>query len=124
MRTALIVSLGLIALTGSVQAQDGGRSSTPGRSGAAGQQQSVEQRYKSFDTNKDGKVSKAEYVAAPQPGGNAPQGAASGGDRAQRFDAMDKNKDGLLSLDEYKASRAAAGAGGANRGSASRGSRT
>ena len=52
-----------------------------------------------MDTDKDGKVSKAEYAAAHKDGG---------GD----FDGHDANKDGVLTADELKAHMGGAGGAG------------
>jgi EF hand len=48
---------------------------------------------KMWDTNKDGTISKDEWVAAGRP--------------AERFDAVDTNKDGKISADELSAAMAA-----------------
>ena len=48
---------------------------------------------KMWDTNKDGTISKDEWVAAGRP--------------AERFDAVDTNKDGKISSDELSTAMAA-----------------
>jgi Ca2+-binding EF-hand superfamily protein len=48
---------------------------------------------KQWDTDKDGFVSKAEWIAAGRP--------------AERFDAVDTNKDGKISADELDKAMAA-----------------
>jgi EF hand len=48
---------------------------------------------KQWDTNKDGVVDKAEWVAAGRP--------------AERFDAVDTNKDGKITAEELAAAMAA-----------------
>jgi hypothetical protein len=86
----------------------------------------AEERFKTMDTSKDGKLSLSEYVAGASqrnaaagntPGGNAGAPGKSGaagngmGNREERFKSQDTNKDGFLSLDEYKAGRASMGGG-------------
>jgi hypothetical protein len=117
MRRILFCGLSTLALGAATYAQSAG--TPPAGNGGNRAAQSVEERFKLLDTNKDGKVSQAEYVAAANPGG-ANAGANAGGNRRQgqpaagredRFKKMDTNKDGSLSLDEYKAGRASMGPG-------------
>jgi Ca2+-binding EF-hand superfamily protein len=57
-----------------------------------------------LDTNKDGKISKAEMNAMQAMMGQRAGGAAGGGDRmAAMFDKLDTNKDGVLSHAEIEA---------------------
>jgi hypothetical protein len=60
-----------------------------------GQDKKAEDRFKERDTNKDGKLSEAEYV------GDAKDEKAT--KAKERFGRMDTNKDGSLSLEEYVA---------------------
>lgn len=118
MRKILVTTIALFAATAAVQAQNA--------NGPQGGGQNAEERFKTLDTNKDGKVSQAEYLAGGNVGGNRNGGNnggnnAGGNNRAERFKNMDANKDGSLSLDEYKTGRSAmgnrqgGGQGGANR---------
>ncbi len=52
-----------------------------------------EEMFKRLDTDKDGKVSKAEFMASP----NAKKDEAKA---TERFGKMDKNSDGSLTLEE------------------------
>jgi len=61
----------------------------------------VEAEFTKLDTNKDGMLSKAEFMAA------APTGPSKAPDGAAVVAQLDKNKDGKVSLDEYRAPRLA-----------------
>lgn len=101
MKSLLISTLVLAAAAASAQ----NAPPTAGSSGGErGPRVSAEERFKQLDANADGKVTLAEYLAAPSPNG-AP--AQNKDERTARFKKMDANNDGSLSLDEYKAGRAA-----------------
>ena len=69
--------------------------------GVARARTNVEAEFTKLDTNKDGQLSKAEFMAAAPTGSNVqPNGAAI-------VSQLDKNKDGKISLDEYRAPRLA-----------------
>jgi hypothetical protein len=113
--TTGIVLLSLAALAVAAEPDASKRGPQAGGAPGGGQQQNADERFKLYDTDKDGKLALAEYVA----GGNA-QGQRQGagqragqamGTREDRFKTMDTNKDGFLSLDEYKAGRASMGGG-------------
>ena len=57
----------------------------------------VEQEFAKLDTNKDGSLSKAEFMAV------SPQAPASTNNGAQMVGQLDKNKDGKVTADEYRA---------------------
>jgi Ca2+-binding EF-hand superfamily protein len=61
--------------------------------GAAAAQPAAADLIKQWDTNKDGVVDKAEWVAAGRP--------------AERFDLVDANKDGKVTAEELAAAMAA-----------------
>jgi len=61
----------------------------------------IEAEFGKLDTNNDGQLRKAEFMAAaPTAPANAPNGAAV-------VAQLDKNKDGKVSIDEYRAPRLA-----------------
>jgi Ca2+-binding EF-hand superfamily protein len=57
----------------------------------------VEAEFTKLDTNKDGQLSKAEFMAA------APTNASTPPNGAALLTQLDKNKDGKVTLDEYRA---------------------
>ena len=59
--------------------------------------QRMEQEFTKLDTNKDGQLSKAEFMAA------APTGPTTAPNGANILAQLDKNKDGKVSVDEYRA---------------------
>ena len=70
-------------------------SSSSSRAGRA----RIEAEFTKLDTNKDGQLSKAEFMAAAPPApATAPNGAAI-------VAQLDKNKDGKVTADEYRAPR-------------------
>jgi hypothetical protein len=106
----IVPTILLLALAAGAQAQNAG---PPAR---GGQQQSAEDRFKQYDTNKDGKLSVAEYVAGGgAQSGNAQAGKESKATREERFKSMDKSKDNFLSLDEYQTGRGNNRSGGNSR---------
>lgn len=86
-RQILAVTLASFALAGGVQAQSPRTDTTPARQGVREPQMSGETDFLRADTDKDGKISKAEA---------APFGAI-----AERFVELDRNKDGFLSVAEF-----------------------
>jgi EF hand len=123
---SLTTGIALLGLAAMSQAADSGAPQQGPQAGGppGGMRMNPEERFKTMDTNKDGKLSLSEYVAGAGqrggpagsvPGGNAGapgQGGAPGmGNREERFKSQDTNKDGFLSLDEYKAGRANMGGG-------------
>lgn len=124
MYRSLLGTAALLSLAVAAHAADAG--GPPNRGGPQrGPQQSAEERFKTMDSNKDGKLSLAEYTAAGpmagRPGGGQGgaagpgQGAAGGQgqrpgggqgmDRTARFKTIDTDQDNFLSLAEYQASR-------------------
>ena len=86
----LVVLVGLVTvffIAGMAFAQGGGQGK--GAQGAPGM--GCQQRFDSLDTNKDGQVSKDEFLAAPHHRGNA----------EQMFKAMDVNGRGYLTKDDF-----------------------
>jgi Ca2+-binding EF-hand superfamily protein len=77
----------------------------------------LEKRFKQYDTNHDGKLSREEYVSGNSQ--TTQSGNNTAAKREERFKAMDTNKDGYLTLDEYKTGRAALGRDGQPRKSGS-----
>jgi Ca2+-binding EF-hand superfamily protein len=61
------------------------------------QRKSVEEIFKEKDTNKDGKLSKEEFLAG------VPEARKAAAEK--RFAAMDTNKDGYVTPEEMKAAR-------------------
>ncbi len=59
------------------------------------QRKTVEQIFKTLDANKDGKLSKEEFMT------NVPEARKAA--REKRFTAMDANKDGFVTPEEMKA---------------------
>ena len=57
-----------------------------------------EELIKKLDTDKDGKISKAEWLASPQ----AKKDEAKA---TERFGKLDKNADGFITLDEFTAKK-------------------
>jgi len=87
--------LGLISIffiAGMAFAQGGGQGK--GAQGAA-PKYGCQQRFDELDANKDGKVTKEEFLAAPHHVANA----------EQNFRAMDVNGDGSLTKEEFCASK-------------------
>ena len=86
----VLLSLALALSVGTVFAQDGKKKDAPKP------KKTVEQRFADKDTDKDGKLSLAEF-----------KGKATKADQIEKlekaFKALDTNKDGSLSLDEFKA---------------------
>lgn len=64
---------------------------------AADAKAKVQEHINAMDTNKDGKISREEYMAA-----------CKGANCSQRFDAMDTNKDGYLTKEEAQENAAVA----------------
>jgi hypothetical protein len=86
----LSAAAALLITAGSAAAQ----APAPASGGApAGPMPSAADILKQWDTDKDGTISKAEWVAAGRP--------------AERFDAVDTNKDGKISADELDKAMAA-----------------
>ena len=56
----------------------------------------AERMMKQLDTDKDGKISKEEFLASPM----AKKAKGKGGDPEKNFDRLDANKDGFLTKDE------------------------
>ena len=87
----LVVLPGLVTvffIAGTAFAQGGGQGK--GGQGAA-HMMGCQQRFDAMDTNKDGQISKDEFLAAPHKGGNP----------EQMFKAMDVNGRGYLTKDEF-----------------------
>ena len=87
----LVVLVGLVTvffIAGIAFAQGGGQGK--GGQGAA-PMMGCQQRFDSMDTNKDGQVTKDEFLAAPHQRGNP----------EQMFKAMDVNGRGYLTKDEF-----------------------
>ena len=87
----LVVLVGLVTvffIAGMAFAQGGGQGK--GGQGAA-PMMGCQQRFDSLDTNKDGQVTKEEFMAAPHQRGNP----------EQMFKAMDVNGRGYLTKDEF-----------------------
>jgi len=87
----LVGMIGLVAvffIAGMAFAQGGGQGK--GGQGAA-PMMGCQQRFDSLDTNKDGQVTKDEFMKAPHPKDNA----------EQMFKARDANADGSLTKDEF-----------------------
>jgi hypothetical protein len=87
----LVVLVGLVAvffIAGIAFAQSGGQGK--GSQGAA-PMMGCQQRFDAMDTNKDGQVSNAEFLATPHHRDNP----------EQRFKAMDVNGNGYLTRDEF-----------------------
>jgi hypothetical protein len=86
----LVVLVGLVTvffIAGMAFAQGGGQ----GQGGQGAPGLGCQERFDSLDTNKDGQVTKDEFMAAPHHRGNA----------EQMFKAMDVNGDGFLTKDEF-----------------------
>lgn len=87
----LVVLVGLVTVifvAGHALAQGGGQ----GKSGqGAAPMMGCQQRFESMDSNKDGQVSKAEFMAAPHHRENP----------EQMFKAMDVNGRGYLTKDDF-----------------------
>jgi hypothetical protein len=87
----LVVLVGLVTvvfIAGMAFAQGSGQ----GKGGQGGApMMGCQQRFDSLDTNKDGTVTKEEFMKAPHQRGNA----------EQMFKTMDVNKDGSLTKDEF-----------------------
>ncbi len=86
-----VVLVGLVTvffIGGVAFAQGGGQGK--GGQGAA-PMMGCQQRFDSLDTNKDGQVTKEEFIAAPHHRGNA----------EQMFKTMDVNGDSSLTKDEF-----------------------
>jgi hypothetical protein len=91
----LVVLVGLVTVfftAGIAFAQSGGQSM--GGQGAASMT-GCQQRFDAMDTNKDGQVSKDEFLAAPPEWDNT----------EQRFQAMDVNGHGYLKKAEFCSSK-------------------
>lgn len=87
----LVVPVGLVALFffgGMAFAQGGGQGK--GAQGAA-PMMGCQQRFDTLDANKDGQVTKDEFLAAPHRRSNA----------EQMFDSMDVNGQGYLTKDQF-----------------------
>jgi hypothetical protein len=87
----LVVLVGLVTvffIGGIAYAQGGGQGK--GGQGAA-PMMGCQQRFDSLDTNKDGQVTKEEFMATPHQRGNP----------EQMFKTMDVNGDGSLTKDEF-----------------------
>lgn len=89
LRLLLAFAVTLVIGLGVAQAQDTTKK-PPQR-----QRKSVEERFKELDTNKDGKLSKEEFMK------DVPEARKAA--REKRFEEMDTNKDGFVTLDEMKA---------------------
>jgi len=87
----LVMLVGLVtvfSIAGLAFAQGGGQ----GKGGGQGApMMGCQQRFDQLDTNKDGQVTKDEFMAAPHHRGNA----------EQMFNAMDVNKQGFLTKDQF-----------------------
>jgi hypothetical protein len=86
----LVVLVGLVAVffgAGVAFAQGGGQ----GKGGQGAPGPGCQERFVSLDTNKDGQVTKDEFMAAPHHRDNA----------EQMFKTMDVNGDGSLTKDEF-----------------------
>lgn len=102
----LMKHVGLFAListffiTGITFAQGGGQ----GKGAQSGPGSGCQQRFDEFDANKDGKVTREEFLAVPHHRGNA----------EQNFKGMDTNGDGLLTKDEFCTDKGRGRGAGAN----------
>jgi hypothetical protein len=85
---ALVGLMTVLFIAGMAFAQGGGQGK--GGQGAA-PMMGCQQRFDAMDTNKDGQVSKDEFLAAPHHMGNA----------EQMFKAMDVNGRGYLTKDDF-----------------------
>ena len=94
MNKPIIATLSILALATAAIAQN----APPG----GGQPPTPEERFKTADTNADGKLSMAEFAALPMRGRGGADGAPAPTPE-DRFATMDTNKDGSVSLDEFKA---------------------
>ena len=86
----LVVLVGLVTVffvAGMAFAQGGGQ----GKGAQGAPRMGCQDRFDSLDTNKDGQVTKDEFLAAPHYRGNA----------EQMFKTMDVNGDGSLTKDEF-----------------------
>jgi hypothetical protein len=89
----LVVLVGLVTvffIAGIAFAQGGGGQGM-GQGAGGAPKMGCQQRFDSLDTNKDGLVTKEEFMASPHPKGNA----------EQMFKARDANGDGSLTKDEF-----------------------
>ena len=90
-RFKIVMLVGLVSIffiVGMAFAQGGGQGK--GGQGAA-PMMGCQQRFDAMDSNKDGQVSKAEFLAAPHQRGNP----------EEMFKAMDVNGRGYLTKDEF-----------------------
>ena len=88
-KLVVLVSLVTLIFSGGMTFAQGGGQGKGGQGAAP--MMGCQQRFDTLDTNKDGQVTKDEFLAAPHHRGNA----------EQRFDAMDINGQGYLTKDQF-----------------------
>jgi hypothetical protein len=89
LKLGVLVGLATLFFVASLTFAQGGGQGKGGQGSAP--MMGCQQRFDTLDTNKDGQVTKDEFLAAPHHRGNA----------EQRFDAMDVNGQGYLTKDQF-----------------------